>query len=197
MIPLKGTENINSSVANANLRDSQVAGNGNLEDFKGGLLARLARLERVQAETGIEGDSTVTALTRRVKELESVVEGLKGRLDSQANDIQELTRLNGQNSNTILRQSGQLNTLLVENDKYVSLFGKVDGWVRQGEKKERKEKRQTTLSCNTFTLYCLRGRLAKRSRQRLGGCKATSSGHGEGVQSTSRVSRRNRQQGED
>ena len=52
-------------------------GGGRLEDFKGGLLARLARLERVQAEIGVDGDSTVTALTRKIKELESVVEGLK------------------------------------------------------------------------------------------------------------------------
>lgn len=132
-------ENVN---ANSAVSDSNHMGNSttlipgveaSLDEFKGGLLARLSRLERVHAEVSTDGDSTIGNLVRKVSQLESTVEEMKGKLDTQAGDMKEMQRLISQNSNTLLRQNGQVNALLLENDNRVALFGKLDGWVRQGE----------------------------------------------------------------
>ena len=105
----------------------------NLDEFKGGLLARISRLERVHAEVSTDGDSTIANLVRKISQLENTVDEMKGKLDTQSGDMKEMQRLISQNSNTLLRQNGQVNALLLENDNRVALFGKLDGWVRQGE----------------------------------------------------------------
>ena len=120
--------------SNFNNKKTLIPGvEANLDEFKGGLLARMSRLERVHAEVSTDGDSTVANLMRKISQLENTVDEMKGKLDTQAGDMKEMQRLISQNSNNLLRQNGQVNALLLENDNRVALFGKLDGWVRQGE----------------------------------------------------------------
>ncbi len=138
------TPNENKNNYNAMNTNSTVGGSGqsmnstalldgSLDDFKGGLLARLSRIERMQAEISTDGDTSTASLTRKIADLENTVEEMRTKLETQAGDMKEMQRLTSQNSNTLLRQNGQLNSLMLENDNRTTLFAKLDGWVRQGE----------------------------------------------------------------
>ena len=103
------------------------------------LLNRLSRLESLfEALTNNNTDTQ-----KRVSALESTVDVLKHNVETLTAEVREGNRMSASANSTLIRQSGQLDSLLSDNENKRGAFSKMESWVRQNEQWREEIEQQT------------------------------------------------------